>query len=70
MLSVPRATADRIAAEFTPARRSRSVPVQLKVSLDYLIAEGLSRGRQSHREPARRTPERYGKHPQRLSSFN
>jgi hypothetical protein len=40
-LSVPRTTADRIAAEFSPAYRSRSVPVQLKVSLDYLIAEGL-----------------------------
>jgi hypothetical protein len=41
VLPVPRATADRIAAEFTPAYRSRSVPVQLKVSLGYLIAEGL-----------------------------
>ena len=40
-LGFTRVTAYVIAAEFSPAFRSRSVPSQLRLSLDYLIAEGL-----------------------------
>ncbi len=42
----------------------------LPASWQFVRKPRRARGRQSLREPARRTPERYGIHPLRLSSFN